>query len=287
MSHGCALLAGQPNMWNNAVHQRRKRLQVVDRAPTTTRVIKAAFSISRLEQLNKKSEPRGIENRQLPSIQQPQIKKRSMTRCASEKNTPMVKVEAKPASKEEVTKQPKITARLTTEMIELKKEADGGNAEAAFAFANILFYGRGIPTDRTSAKYYYEMAANLGHAQAQYQYGDILMSGWGMPKNYSQAFKLFRKAAAQNHYEAIYWQAVCYAEGKGVAKNMTKATALFKKGADLGHCQCQSQYGQACERGNGVDVNREEALKYYRLALCQGDIAARSLFENLMKSDPK
>lgn len=151
---------------------------------------------------------------------------------------------------------------------EVKAQADSGNLEAMFVYANILFSGRGVIIDRTGAKKYFQKAADGGLCKAQIQYADILLKGWGIPRNPQLACKYLMKATESGNCDAMYTLAGCFRDGTGVKKNIDEAEKLFRKGADQGHSGCQFELAQLLEI-KGADY-REEALSFYQKASNQG-----------------
>jgi TPR repeat protein len=132
----------------------------------------------------------------------------------------------------------------------IKRSADEGDAACQFTYANILFQGRGVATDRRTAKVYFQRAADAGHVEAQCQFADILMQGWGIPKNPVLAAVYFQRAAVAGHLEGVYRYGKCLLDGAGVTQNRSGAAQWFQTGADEGHTLCQVEFAKICE-GNG------------------------------------
>lgn len=150
---------------------------------------------------------------------------------------------------------------------EVKAQADSGNLEAMFVYANILFSGRGVIIDRTGAKKYFQKAADGGHCKAQIQYADMLLKGWGIPRNPQLACKYLTKAIESGNSDALYTLAGCFRDGNGVKKNLDEAEKLFRNGADQGHGGCQFELAQLLEM-KGMEF-KDEALSFYQKASSQ------------------
>lgn len=164
----------------------------------------------------------------------------------------------------------------------VKIEADKGNLQSQFIYANMLFNGSGVAMDRVSALQYFEKAANGGHCEAQFHLGDMLMSGWGIPRNKRQAAKYFKMASDNGHKESMYRYGMCLLQGavNGISDKKGAAN-IFKKGADLGHRECQFEFGVMCQNGIGVDQSKEMALKYLQMSAAQDFSAASLLYKKL------
>ncbi|OHT15086.1 hypothetical protein TRFO_14429 [Tritrichomonas foetus] len=164
--------------------------------------------------------------------------------------------------------------------IAVKKQADGGCLEAMFVFAKILFNGRGVVTDRTGARKYFQMAADGGHCGAQLQYADILLNGWGMPKDPASAVKYLNKAADSGSSDALCMLGRCYNQGQGVKQNKEEAEKAWRRGSDLGHGGCQFELAQMLEF-KGPEF-KDEALSFYQKASNQGFPSASMNFLRLL-----
>ena len=58
-----------------------------------------------------------------------------------------------------------------------------------------------------------------------------------------------------------------YMRGKVVPKSAEKGAAYLRQAADKGDKLAQRDYADCCWHGRGVPVSREEAIRYYRLAV--------------------
>ncbi len=137
----------------------------------------------------------------------------------------------------------------------IKKEAEGGNAEAANAYGEMLLGntksknasldalpwfqkaaeqshpaglfnlallnykgGEGIPKDEDQGRFLLKSSAEAGYAPAQYQMG-VLMDAEAIkedkPAGYVDAFVWFEKAAEQGHAGALYTASRYYEQGLG------------------------------------------------------------------------
>lgn len=90
--------------------------------------------------------------------------------------------------------------------------------------------------------------------------------------NIKKGIKLLTEASTTSP-QALYLLANLYEGGKDVAKDMTKAVELMRKGAEAGYAPAECGLGDMYYEGRGVEKDLEQAVKYYNLALEQGQIS--------------
>ena len=104
-------------------------------------------------------------------------------------------------------------------------------------------------------------------------------------KEYTEAVKYFRQAAEKGNASGQNNLGWCYQKGLGVQKNETEAVKWYRKAAEQNNGFALNQLGWCYEYGLGVFLsNKNEALKYYRLAVAAGNEAAK---ENLARLDER
>ena len=95
---------------------------------------------------------------------------------------------------------------------ELRKKAEGGDADAQLRLGFIYNRGDGVPRDLEQAVHWYRKAADQGNYIGQNQLGVMYAHGDGVPKNSAQAVIWYRKAAnqgnpaAQTNLGAMYFK---------------------------------------------------------------------------------
>lgn len=125
------------------------------------------------------------------------------------------------------------------EVQELRRRAQGLDAQAAFQLASAYYNGRGIAKNDREAAVWVSRAAGLGHAAAQYNLALLYGKGEGVPKNEA---------------EMVYW---------------------CRLAADRGYAQAQLSLASFYARGRGVNRDDVEAYKWLLLAGAQGNEVAR------------
>ena len=83
-----------------------------------------------------------------------------------------------------------------------RKAADHGHTRAQSCLGDALFYGDGVPINKTAAAAWYREAAEEGHGDAQYKIGLAYFSGDGVKVDQGAAVEWLRKAAEQGHADA-------------------------------------------------------------------------------------
>jgi TPR repeat protein len=129
--------------------------------------------------------------------------------------------------------------------------------------------------DFRSALIQYRKAAGQGYAEAQLSLGLMYDKGRGVPQNYSEASKWLRKAAEQGNFLAQFTLAVNYYTGDGVPQDYGEALKWLRKAAEHGDGYSQLYLGQMYERGQGVPQNYVQAHMWMNLAATLGSTGVR------------
>ncbi len=82
--------------------------------------------------------------------------------------------------------------------------------------------------------------------------------------------------------EAQFSLGWAYLNGRVVPKSPEKGAAYLRRAADKGYYLAQRDYADCCWQGRGVPVSRDEAIRYYRLAVAHEfpDIHAACMLGN-------
>ncbi|MBF0110801.1 MAG: tetratricopeptide repeat protein [Magnetococcales bacterium] len=118
---------------------------------------------------------------------------------------------------------------------ELKKKAEGGDAEAQFRLGNMYYLGTGDKGDAAQARHWFEKAAAQDHVEAQASLGILLYMGARKEQDIVQAVAWFRKAAGHGHPGACKHLGILYDTGQGVAQDPTEAAKWYGLAAAGGH----------------------------------------------------
>lgn len=89
-----------------------------------------------------------------------------------------------------------------TDIAELKRKAEAGDAKAQNSLGFMYYNGFGVSRDYVEAVRWYRKASEQGLPQAQSNLGFMYWNGVGVNKDPGEAVKWFRKAARQGHKKA-------------------------------------------------------------------------------------
>lgn len=143
------------------------------------------------------------------------------------------------AGTEETAKPAAAPARLPPAVVDLRKKADAGDADAQFRLAFLYIRGEHVAKDD------------------------------------AEVMKWLLLAAAQEHVDAQMTLAARYGMGEGVTKNREKAAFWYKKAAENGDANAQYIMGMYHERGLVFDPDLDEAVRWYRRAVENGNEEAK------------
>ncbi|MBA5866221.1 MAG: hypothetical protein GDA67_05920 [Nitrospira sp. CR1.3] len=119
-------------------------------------------------------------------------------------------------------------------VVELRKSAEEGNADAQNKLGMLYSEGRGVPQDYVQAKQWFEKAAEQGHAGAQVNLGTLYFHGHGAPESEQMALSWFRRAADQRDPLAFAKLGLMYAQGRGVPQDFVQAHMWYNLSAAHG-----------------------------------------------------
>ncbi|MDX1527522.1 MAG: SPOR domain-containing protein [Gammaproteobacteria bacterium] len=152
----------------------------------------------------------------------------------------------------------------------LLRQAEQGDARAAFLLGTRFASGRGAARDDSEAFRWFEKAAEAGLAEAQYNLGVMYASGRGVVRNMAAAARWYEQAANQGIAEAQFNIGTLYALGAGVDKDEVRAAEWLRRAANKSLPQAQFNLGVLHEHGRGVRLDARMAMAWYRRAAEQG-----------------
>lgn len=157
----------------------------------------------------------------------------------------------------------------------VRLSAVGGNSNAFYDYAYVLYHGEGFPMDREESLIWALQAAEAEDPRAQmlvaWQYG----YGQGTATNKEVAASWCLKAAKQGEHWGEYNYGLMLYGGTGVEKDYRRAFVWMRRAAEGGLPSAEYLLGQMCEKGEGLERNRAKAAKWYRRAGEQGHLASQ------------
>jgi TPR repeat protein len=121
----------------------------------------------------------------------------------------------------------KLPDLTSTDIVEIQKKADAGDANAQFALAEAYDFGKGAAQSDKNAFLWYRKSADQGFAPAQNSLGFMYRTGKGVEQNKEQSVAWYRKAAKQVNAKAMFNLGTAYFNGDGVGIDDISAYAWF------------------------------------------------------------
>mgnify|MGYP000155514359 FL=1 len=103
-----------------------------------------------------------------------------------------------------------------TDLDELRKKAEAGDAEAQSSLGVAYYSGNGVPQSFTDAFKWISEAAKQGHAEAQLRLGYMYATGKGVQQNHATAYALYALADSSGDASGAGYR-------DAIAKQMTTA----------------------------------------------------------------
>lgn len=157
---------------------------------------------------------------------------------------------------------------------EIKKAAEGGDAEAQYLLGIAYNAGEGVTADPERTAYWLRRAAVRGFSRAQFAYGQRLYWGWGETEtNKTEGFDWWMVAAENGNASAMLEIGDAYLFGnEGVSgKDLAKAEEYFNQALSLGATEAETALGRlytvkATEAQKAGDTEAFEQANEKRLA---------------------
>ncbi|HUO06424.1 MAG TPA: tetratricopeptide repeat protein [Candidatus Binataceae bacterium] len=161
---------------------------------------------------------------------------------------------------------------------QLAERAKRGEPDAQFVLGLDYEIGFGVDRSYSTAKDWYQAAADQGDAEAQFRLGRLWEEAKDHPPpNYGKAAVWYRKAAEQGNPDAQTRLGSLYERGRGVMRDDAEAAQWYRKAAEQGNPNAQYRLGLLYELGRGVPQDSAEAAAFYRKAAVVIDIGSLGL----------
>ena len=161
---------------------------------------------------------------------------------------------------------PNATSSEKTWAENLKRQAEGGSAEAQYELGNAYIEGRVFQQNIEAAVKWTRAAAAQGLARGEVNLAVMYTEGRWVPRDYAQARLWNEKAAAQGDAKAEYNLGVIYAYGQGVKKDLPEGIRWYMKAAEQGDQVSAYNVGVAYSQGIGVPADEVKGYMWQLLA---------------------
>lgn len=115
--------------------------------------------------------------------------------------------------------------------------------------------------------------------------GEFYLTGSIVDEDYELARSYYSRAMLQGDVESIIGLAKIYYYGYGVDKDYCMALTFYKQAANMGNLDGQVYAGKMLMLGQGCQESKDEAKEYLLMAINQGSESAKTLLEELEKSN--
>lgn len=132
-------------------------------------------------------------------------------------------------------KETKPSPLTQSEISQLQRNADAGEANAQEELGRAYQEGNGVAKNPTQAAKWYQKAAAQGNAGAENDLGVLYLTGEGVTQDKQEAVRWFAKAAKGRSPQAMFNLGASYYNGDGVAENEFMAYAWFLLAQEAGN----------------------------------------------------
>ncbi|MDR1954462.1 MAG: sel1 repeat family protein [Candidatus Methanoplasma sp.] len=199
-----------------------------------------------------------------------------------------------------------------------KKGVEAGISDAQLFLGIAYMDGIEVDRDYIKAAELFRLAARKGNSEARNTLAFIYQEGLGVEKDEEKAFKLYKNAASAGNINAQYQTGAYYEGGIGVKTDMKKAAEWYAKAAEQGDTFAMERLGIIYNHGSaempadpgtsfkwfleaalggmlgamyyvgvyylegyGIEKDKEEGMKWLRLASSSGSEDAKELLSHL------
>ncbi len=157
----------------------------------------------------------------------------------------------------------------------LEKQADAGDAEAAYRIGQIEERGIGRPADTGKAIQAYLRAAELGHRRAALRLGQL----YSRAGDYAEARLWYGKAAQRGNAVAAFNLGLLQEGGLGGPVALQDAIGHYELAVSAGVGEAALRLAELYRSGRAGDLDRVRALAWYMVAERLGTEEAAVLAE--------
>jgi predicted aspartyl protease len=150
----------------------------------------------------------------------------------------------------------------TTDIADLQKRADAGDANAQQSLGMTYFLGNGVNKDTLQAFTWCMKSAEQGNLQAENNVAYMYHVGEGVTQNDVLCLQWKLKVAQQGVPESEATVGDCFYHGTGTARDILQAIFWYRKAAVQGDNEAKIKLGTIYLQGDGVPVDAKKGFTY-------------------------
>jgi hypothetical protein len=148
--------------------------------------------------------------------------------------------------------------------------ADKADTRAQFELARMYLLSQGVTRDSNAAFAWAKKAADQEFPPGENLIGVCFERGDGAPQSLSSAVEWYRKSAEHGNSFGQNNLARMFLLGRGVPQETARALDFYRRSAAQRNAYAASSLGHIYERGEFVKADKQEAARWFRLALDSG-----------------
>lgn len=174
----------------------------------------------------------------------------------------------------------------------LREGAEAGDAEAQYYLGYLYYSGTGVKKSIYDAVKWYRKATEQNHKEAGLNLGILYYNGEEIEKDTKEAAIIFRKSIEKkydvdenpyfilgdhNYSKGRYDMAATFFYYIAVEEDsdFEQVISDLQEAGQEGNLMAYWALGKAYKEGNGIDKNKDEAIKWYKLAADKGHLESQ------------
>lgn len=266
-----------------------KAIEILNQAVTEFNSSYAKFTLAQIQYSHRVCGPNGFDDSDVNYVILKQLSKEAADDPNFSGKADAMFLYATICEKEKTNKHGSITRDFKEAFKYFKLSTDCGNIEAMAMYGIYFKHGLGVvKIDNEKAVRYFKMASNMGSLTGSELYGGMLIDGKGVSKNEKEGLRLVKFACDRGNSQGMvgYGYSLYYGDC-GIESDKKKANYYFKMAADAGNHWGMNNYAADLQFGEGIEKNVNEAIRYYKMAIEEGNIlASKTLGKIICNGDP-
>lgn len=233
----------------------------------------AKFLLAQIQMSHRTSGPNGFDDSKVNYVLAKEFAKEAAD--STPKNPEAMVLYGLICQKEKNNEYGSITRNFKEAFKYFKEAADLGNEDAMVYVGNYYRDGYGVTNiDKKLAIRYYRLSSKSGNLNGCASYGGRMIDGDGIKENEREGLRLVKYSCDRGNPRGYVGYGYCLFYGvSDLPVDKIKASYYFKKAADAGYHMGMYNYAIDLRDGNGgVQRNIDEAIRYFKMAIDEGNI---------------